>query len=345
MRVTVVQPGDLGPSEADLWARFQKSQPAMLNPFLSLTFAQTVGRARPAARIAVIEDGGEITAFLPFELAPRKIAMPIGYPMNDLQGLVSSGAPVSARSVVRRAGLRGWRFTATPTDQRDLMAHCYRGATVSALVIDLAAGYRTYLSSRSRPLASESGRKRRALARQQGPVALQWSSSSAGHLRQLIAWKADRYGGARQLFSDPTAVRIIEELAAGGDENCRGIVNVLLAGERLAAINLGILGPTGLTGWFLAYDPGLSRFSPGTMMVFALAEEAANRGITRIELGNGQDRYKSALANTSYPVAGGAVWASRAEGVARSIYRRLHHDRLHRGKSGVQPRTPPATER
>jgi CelD/BcsL family acetyltransferase involved in cellulose biosynthesis len=345
MRVTVVQPGDLGPSEADLWARFQKSPSAMLNPFLSLTFAQTVGRARPAARIAVIEDGGEITAFLPFELGPGKIAMPIGYPMNDLQGFVSSGAPVNARSVVRGAGLRGWRFTATPTDQRDLMAHCYRGATVDAPSIDLAAGYQPYLSSRNRPLASETSRKRRALARQHGPVSLQWSSSSAGHLRQLIAWKADRYGGARQLFSDPAAVRIIEELAAGGDESCRGIVNVLLTGDRPVSINLGLLGPRGLTGWFLAYDPGLSRFSPGTMMVFALAEEATNRGVARIDLGNGQDRYKFALANTSYPVAGGAVWASRAEEVARSIYRRLYHDRQHRGSARIQPPPPLATER
>ena len=333
MRVTVVPPGDLGPSEADLWARFQKSSPAMLNPFLSLTFAQIVGRARPTARIAVIEDGSGITAFLPFELAARRIAMPIGYPMNDLQGFVSSGALVDARSVVRRAGLRGWRFTAAPTGERNLMAHRYRGATVDAPVIDLAAGYQPYLSSRSRPLTSETSRKRRALARQQGPVSLEWASASPGHLGQLIAWKADRHGGARQLFSDPTAVRIIEELAAGGGEDCRGIVSVLLAGERPVSINLGVLGPIGLSGWFLAHDPGLRRFSPGTMMVFALAEEAAYRGIARIDLGNGQDRYKFALANASYPVAGGAVWASRAEEVARSIYRRLYQDRRHRDSS------------
>ncbi len=59
-------------------------------------------------------------------------------------------------------------------------------------------------------------------------------------------------------------------------------------------------------------------------MLFALAEEAANRGIARIDFGGGQDSYKFSLANASYTVAGGAVWASRWEQAARSLYRRLH---------------------
>ena len=46
MRVTVVRPGDLGPGEASLWARFQKSSPELQNPFFSLTFAQVVDRHR-----------------------------------------------------------------------------------------------------------------------------------------------------------------------------------------------------------------------------------------------------------------------------------------------------------
>lgn len=52
MRVTVVRPGGLGPSEASLWAMFQESSPTTLNPFLSLTLAQVLGRHRSDARIA-----------------------------------------------------------------------------------------------------------------------------------------------------------------------------------------------------------------------------------------------------------------------------------------------------
>ena len=141
MRVTVVRPGDLGSSEASLWARFQKSSPELQSPFFSLTFAQTVGRHRPNSRVAVVEADGAIQAFLPFDLGPQRIGMPIGDPMNNLQGFVSRGAIVDARRVIRKAGLRGWRYTAAPTAQRALASHHYEGTLVEAPLIDLSGGY------------------------------------------------------------------------------------------------------------------------------------------------------------------------------------------------------------
>jgi len=70
MRVTVVRPGDLGPSEASLWATFQQFSPTTPNPFLSLTFARVVGRSRPGARVAVVEADRQIEAFLPSNWLP-----------------------------------------------------------------------------------------------------------------------------------------------------------------------------------------------------------------------------------------------------------------------------------
>ena len=94
-------------------------------------------------------------------------------------------------------------------------------------------------------------------------------------------------------------------------------------------VYLDLLGFGTLTGWFTAYDPELSRFSPGTMMFFALAEEADNRGICRMDLGYGEHSYKFRLANDSYNVAGGAVWAGRFENAARHAYRWIYYDRRH----------------
>jgi CelD/BcsL family acetyltransferase involved in cellulose biosynthesis len=68
-------------------------------------------------------------------------------------------------------------------------------------------------------------------------------------------------------------------------------------------------------------------------MFLALVEEAANRGFTWIDLGYGQDHYKQRLANDSYPIAGGAVWASRVEGASRTIYRRLIYEPRMRHKA------------
>ena len=40
--------------------------------------------------------------------------MPMGYPMNDLQAVISRDVTIDIRSVVRKSKLRGWRFMAAP---------------------------------------------------------------------------------------------------------------------------------------------------------------------------------------------------------------------------------------
>jgi CelD/BcsL family acetyltransferase involved in cellulose biosynthesis len=322
VRVTVVRPGDLGPEEARLWSAFQQASPVMSNPFLSLTFARAVDRFRPTARVAVVEDDGRIEAFLPFELAPGKVGVPIGYPMNDLQGFVGSGAPVDARAVVRESGLRGWRFLHVPADQRALMPHHYQETVVRCPVIDLSAGYEQYHQSITKTATYKNARKKqRSIERQCGPVRLAWGTPDPAHFRYLVDWKRGKYGGARRLFSDPAALPIIEALAASDAGDCRGILSVMYAGERPIANVLGLAGPAGLCAWFSSYDPDWHQFSPGTIMWYLLAEQAAARGLTQIDFGGGQDGYKFSLANRFYPVAGGAVWASRVERAVRGLYR------------------------
>ena len=190
MRVTVVRPGDLGPGEASLWARFQKSCPELQNPFFSLTFAQVVDRHRPNAQVAVVENDGAIQAFLPFDLGPHRVGMPIGGPMNNLQGFVSGGATIDARQVIRKAGLRGWRYTAAPAKQCALAAHHYAETLVEALLIDLSDGYESYFASRSKKFTADFGKQWRSLERRVGPASLEWGSTAPEHIRQLIDWKS-----------------------------------------------------------------------------------------------------------------------------------------------------------
>jgi CelD/BcsL family acetyltransferase involved in cellulose biosynthesis len=323
VRVTIVRPGDLGPSEASLWALFQKSSPELQNPFFSLTFAQTVDRYRPNSRVAVVEDDGAIQAFLPFDLGPRRIGVPIGDPMNNLQGFISEGgATIDARRVIRKAGLRGWRFTAAPAGQGALAAHHYEGTLVEASLVDLSDGYEPYLAGLSKKFLSDYNRKRRALERDLGPLSLEWGATELEPVRRLMDWKSARYGGARVLFAEAAARSIVEELRVSASEDCRGVVNVLRAGDQVVAICINLACPGVLCGWFMAYDHDLKKYSPGTTVMIATFEEAGRRHITRIDMGAGQDSYKSRVTNASYPVAGGAVWVIPAERVARGLYRR-----------------------
>jgi CelD/BcsL family acetyltransferase involved in cellulose biosynthesis len=322
VRVTVVRPGDLGPSEVSLWARFQKSSPELQNPFFSLAFAQAVDRHRTNSRVAVVEDDAGIQAFLPFDLGPQRIGWPIGDPMNNLQGFVSEGGKIDARRVIRKAGLRGWRYTAALTSQRTLTEHHYEGTLVEAPVIDLSGGYEAYFAARSKKFLADYGRKMRALERDVGPVSLEWGATAAEHVRQFIDWKIAKYGGARYLFAEAAARRIVEELCVSSNEDCGGVVNVLRAGDQVVAISSCLTCPGVLCGWFMAYDDEMKKYSPGTTVMIATLEEAERRHITRIDMGAGQDSYKARVANASYPVAGGAVWVIPGERAARRLYRR-----------------------
>jgi CelD/BcsL family acetyltransferase involved in cellulose biosynthesis len=327
MRVTVVRPGDLGPSEATLWARFQKSCPELQSPFFSLTFARVVDKHRPNARVAVVEDAGDILAFLPFDLGPQRIGMPIGDPMNNLQGFVSEDAAIDAKRVIRKAGLRGWRYTAAPAQQRPLAAHHYGGTRVEAQLIDLGDGFESYLASRTKKFTDDFRQKWRSMERRVGPLSLEWGSTAPEHTQQLIAWKSAKYNGTRELFAEPAAQSILEELSVSSSEECSGVVTVLRAGDRVVAVRCGLACPGVLSGWFIAHDSEMKKFSPGTLILLATAEEAVRRDIRRIDLGAGQDAYKGRLTNGSYPVAGGAVWVIPGERMARELYRRHYLER------------------
>jgi CelD/BcsL family acetyltransferase involved in cellulose biosynthesis len=81
----------------------------------------------------------------------------------------------------------------------------------------------------------------------------------------------------------------------------------------------------GFYSWLPSYNSELSRFSPGLLIWMPLIEEAAARDIARIDLGYGQHSYKFDLANESYPVVGGAIWASKIEQQAREAYRHFRY--------------------
>ena len=328
MRVTVVRPAELGPSEAERWAEFQQSSLLASNPFYSLTYIKAVGRARATARIAVVEDDGKIVAFIPYKQGKQGIVGPIDGLSTTLDGLITSNTPFDVRSAVRQAGLRGWRFFHAPAEQDALAPYRYPGGhhATDISFIDLADGYDTYLSRMNQAVKeriARTARYRRALGRKVGPVTFAWNSSDAQDLDRLLTWKSAQHDNVRQWLTDPASLEFVRNLAATRSEDCAGIMSVLSVGEQPIAILLSLRRYQTLSAWYTAYDPDFSRFSPGMIKWLAVAEEAARQGITRIDLGWGENRYKDRLGNASYAVSGGAVWASRVEATGRSVYRRL----------------------
>ena len=62
-----------------------------------------------------------------------------------------------------------------------------------------------------------------------------------------------------------------------------------------------------LASWIPTFHRGYARYSPGVVMHLALARKAAETGITRIELGRGENQMKACLMSGAIPVAIGSI--------------------------------------
>lgn len=61
--------------------------------------------------------------------------------------------------------------------------------------------------------------------------------------------------------------------------------------------------PSTLHWWIPSYNPAYSAYSPGARFLLELAGAAAEHGINRIDLGKGEERYKSSVRSGLTEVA------------------------------------------
>ena len=332
MQVTVVRPADLGEVEAVQWRSFQDSSLMMSHPFFSLSYVKAWGMVNANARVTVVEDNGRIEAFIPYEIGDGRIATAIGGTHTYVDGIVSAGAPLEIRAIIKKSGLRGWRFTRAPEGQKVLDPYRYHGANDHRLAsyVDLSKGYDSYLSDLRdgvKKRIAKTEKSRRSLQRAAGSVSFDWRNSKSEYFDQLIGWKSAQYENVRDW--NAKALPVIRELILADNDDCRGLVSVLFAGEQAAAVTLCLEGPSIVAGWIMGFNPEFSRFSVGTAQLLDLIRGSAEHGIKMLDLGADYtattDNYKDRFGNATYEVGGGGVWTSRLGAAARSLYRTVKY--------------------
>jgi CelD/BcsL family acetyltransferase involved in cellulose biosynthesis len=330
MKTTVVRPEELGASEEEVWRKFQTAIPRSEYPWFSLTFIRAVCHSEERGRVAIVEDDGEIRAFIPYMKGDDGIAVTLGRGWSPLDGLISSNDLLNLSPVIRDLGLRAWRFRHAPAGLRPLDPYRYQGSRYESLVYfaDLRDGYDGYKRSLQKNGAkgiSRAATSRRALQREVGEVSFEWNSKDLSHLSLLLDWKSRQFDESRQWLSRPSVPALLRYLAESDGEDCFGLTNVLYAGTEPISIFLSLRRGNILAPWVIAYNPEYSRFSPGTIEWYALIEEAAAQGVNIVDLGFGDYSYKQRLGNSTYTVNFGCVWPSRLESAARSVYRRVRY--------------------
>src|SRR5262249_16994769 len=155
--------------------------------------------------------------------------------------------------------------------------------------LDLTRGFAAWRAGRlqhSRRVL-ELERKRRKLGREVGPVRFVVGDDSVV-VQQVMAWKSAqaRDSGARDVFGTlPWAKALVEHIASSSGAHFGGEVAALYAGDKLVAAHVGMRSRTVLHWWFPGYAAAFAAYSPGALLLLSVAENAAQRGMTSVDLG------------------------------------------------------------
>jgi CelD/BcsL family acetyltransferase involved in cellulose biosynthesis len=325
MKVSVVRPDELGAGELAAWRAMQRATPAFENAFLSPAFAVAAGRVRPSARVAVLEDGGDIVGFFPFERGRFRVGRPIAAGVADAQAVVHAPSlEWNAQELLEGCGLQVWEFDHLVSGQ--LAAAGRNVVRRSAASVDLSQGYEAYVAERlraSRKVLRSTFYKQRKLERDLGATHFEFDSRDERALEVLLGWKSAQYRrtGHRDTLATEWVRRLIWDLFRARTDGCAGTLSVLYLGERVISAHFGLRCDSVLSCWFPAYDVGLARYSPGLTLHLSMAEAAAADGIRYLDLGKGDEEYKSSLKTGDVPVGEGWIDRPSPAAVARRIQR------------------------
>jgi CelD/BcsL family acetyltransferase involved in cellulose biosynthesis len=290
---------------------------------LSPEFAAALGRCRSDVRIAVIRDGDETVAFLPFQKGTFRIGWALGIRVSDAQAVICEPEfAFNPMELIRDCELGMWEFDHL-VSHMDEFGPCISGIA-PAFVMDVREGYGEYMRQRNRDrgrLVRSLAQKRRRLIREHGELEFVFDSTDPTALDALMDWKSAQYHrmGWIDQFSRPWMRDLVQELTTSDTPSCRGTLSTLSAGGHLIAAHFGIRTAARLSLWFPAYDAGYGRYSPGLLLFFAMAEAAPEHHIGILDMSKGEMPYKNSLASWTYPVASGRVKVNPLSVLARRV--------------------------
>jgi len=342
MKIRVIEPGELDASLEARWRALQQSNPALDSPCFLPEFTLAAAGARPGVRIAVLEKSGRVEGFFPYQGRWGRGA-PAGGILSDHHGMVCApGTPWEWRALLKATGLAYWQFDHLPWEQ----APPGQAQRADSPGLDLSQGYAAWKAGRVKASrrVEELDRKARKMAREVGPLRFEAHVQDPAVYDFVLRLKSHqcRRTGVPDFFSWAWPRTLVEQVLAIQTPQFAGRLSALWAGDELVAAHLGMRSQKEWHWWFPVYAHAHARHSPGALLLMQVAEAAATEGCVRLDLGKGEDTYKSSFADIHVPLAEG--WVCRPavmtavqglrQGVGGGVMRQL------RGASWLAPLRP-----
>lgn len=309
------------------WSSLQRADSTLANPFFRPEFTQAVQAVRGGVEVVVWEQGGEPVGFLPFQRTGWQIGVAVGSPMNDFHGaIVRRDVEWSPQDVIRAAGLRSWQFDHLLASQTAFAPFQY--VLSESPYVELSQGYQHYLGTRSKNFRKYIKRAERK-ANDLGEIRFEIDSADASAFKKLVEWKIDKCRRTQVpcTFARDWSVKLFEFILEHSTEDFSGMLFGVYVGGQLAAVEFCIRSGHVLHEWLSSYNCELSQCSPGAILENRIGEVANSLGITRIDMGKGDEPYKERYASNCIALAEGAVHL-RPLGAALSRVWSVTKDRL-----------------
>jgi hypothetical protein len=331
MRIDVVRGDDLGKDELERWRRAHAGVPrGPARPVTSPDYALCLLAGRPAGRVAVMEHDGA-RGWFPF-VAGGPTGAPLRHGLPGIGALTHEpGFRCDIGTLMRACGWYAWPYH-RPADRplpaaRGRRAGVAERGTVTNPVIDLGRGWDAWLadlrerSSSTLPRVLRNARR----LRRDHDVVIDQAADDPAAVRAMLDAKAARMralGHPARLAPDETTTTLVHRLATLDRPTCRGALAVLRVDGHPAAFLWTVRDAEVMSGLVTSYTPAHARRSPGLILLLAVLEHAAARGVTLYDMGPGDQPYKLTVATGTDDLVKGvllrpgplgtALWARHA---------------------------------
>jgi CelD/BcsL family acetyltransferase involved in cellulose biosynthesis len=321
--VTLRRIDELTDLERAAWVRLAETVPAFDGPYFRPEFTEHVAAVRDDVCVAVLDVEGRPVGFLPFQKSGR-VGRPVGGRLSDFHAvIVEPGVEWTVARLMHGCGLRTFHFDHLLASQGEFVPHHWERE--GSPYMDLSRGFDAYERERK---AAKSGdvketlRRERKLGREH-EVRFEWKADDAA-LDRLIAWKTEQYRRTdkTEVFSFPWTVALVRRLLQVDEPGFGGVLSGMSVDGELVAAHFGIRSRNVLHYWFPAFGDRCEKFSPGLVLQLKIARACAERGLTRIDLGKGNERYKVQFASGAIEMAAGVVDGSAMTGFVRRNWHR-----------------------
>jgi CelD/BcsL family acetyltransferase involved in cellulose biosynthesis len=319
------------------WQQLLVRSGASCTPFLHPEFASLAATVGRPVNVAVAEQGGELVSLFPFEQVRSGVASPIGARVNDFQGvLTEQRRHWSAAEFFRQSKINRVQF-----DHLLEVDHAFpvvQGTTHRSPYIDLSAGfeaYRSQLKFSGNKHLEQIYQKQKKGEKQGFPIRFTYHNPSSEVLEQLFRWKQSQYERTQALdvFRFEWVRKMMQRVAKMQQPDFGGVVSTLHSGGDLVAIHLGMYAGKTLHYWFPAYDAEhpAAKYAPGLQLLAHMLQNMSGHGLTRLDFGRGEERYKQELATGDMAVSEGiygqpswerrwqSIWSECRQGVKNLV--------------------------